>query len=97
MTLGQKIKQRREELGYTQVELAQKTQTSQPYISRLEKDDFNPSTQMIVNIAVALNMSIDYLLLDDRKAEQKISSIQKKLKGGETNGKNKLFKTGSNM
>ncbi|MDE5835341.1 MAG: helix-turn-helix domain-containing protein, partial [Ruminococcus sp.] len=46
------------------VELAQKTQTSQPYISRLEKDDFNPSTQMIVNIAVALDMSIDYLLLD---------------------------------
>lgn len=68
MTLGQKIKHRREELGYTQTELAQKTQTSQPYISRLEKDDFNPSTQMIVNIAVALDMSIDYLLLDGRKA-----------------------------
>ena len=68
MTLGQKIKHRREELGYTQAELARKTQTSQPYISRLEKDDFNPSTQMIVNIAVALDMSIDYLLLDGRKA-----------------------------
>ncbi|MDE6781624.1 MAG: helix-turn-helix domain-containing protein [Ruminococcus sp.] len=64
MTLGQKIRNRRTELGYTQTELAQKTQTSQPYISRLEKDNFNPSTQMIVNIAVALNISIDYLLLD---------------------------------
>ena len=68
MTLGQKIKQRREELGYTQTELAQKTQTSQPYISRLEKDDFNPSTQMIISIAVTLDVSIDYLLLDGRKA-----------------------------
>ena len=68
MTLGQKIKHRREELGYTQAELAQKTQTSQPYISRLEKDDFNPSTQMIISIAVTLGVSIDYLLLDDRKA-----------------------------
>lgn len=68
MTLGQKIRNRREELGYTQTELARKTQTSQPYISRLEKDDFNPSTQMIVNIAVTLGVSIDYLLLDDRKA-----------------------------
>ncbi|MDE5620767.1 MAG: helix-turn-helix domain-containing protein [Ruminococcus sp.] len=68
MTLGQKIKKRRDELSYTQVELAQKTQTSQPYISRLEKGDFNPSTQMIVNIAVALGVSIDYLLLDGRKA-----------------------------
>lgn len=68
MTLGQKIKLRREELGYTQAELAQKTQTSQPYISRLEKDDFNPSTQMIISIAVTLGVSIDYLLLDGRKA-----------------------------
>lgn len=67
MTLGQKIKHRREELGYTQTELAQKTQTSQPYISRLEKDDFNPSTQMIISIAVTLDVSIDYLLLDGRK------------------------------
>ena len=68
MTLGQKIRNRREELGYTQAELARKTQTSQPYISRLEKDDFNPSTQMIISIAVTLGVSIDYLLLDDRKA-----------------------------
>lgn len=68
MTLGQKIKHRREELGYTQVELARKTQTSQPYISRLEKDDFNPSTQMIISIAITLDVSIDYLLLDGRKA-----------------------------
>ncbi len=64
MTLGQKIRHRREELGYTQTELARKTQTSQPYISRLEKDDFNPSTQMIISIAVTLGVSIDYLLLD---------------------------------
>lgn len=68
MTLGQKIKLRREELGYTQAELARKTQTSQPYISRLEKGDFNPSTQVVVSIAVTLDLSIDYLLLDDRKA-----------------------------
>ena len=68
MTLGQKVKKRREELGYTQVELAKRTQTSQPYISRLEKDDFNPSTQMIVSIAVTLGVSIDYLLIEDKKA-----------------------------
>ena len=68
MTLGQKVRNRREELGYTQNELAQKTHTSQPYISRLEKDDFNPSVQMIISIAVTLGVSIDYLLLDGRKA-----------------------------
>lgn len=64
MTLGQKVKHRREELGYTQEELAQKMQTSQPYVSRLEKDDFNPSVQMIVSIAATLGVSIDYLLLE---------------------------------
>ena len=68
MTFGKKIRTRREELGYTQVELAQKMQTSQPYISRLEKDSFNPSMSMIINIATALNISVDYLLFDDRKA-----------------------------
>ncbi len=68
MTLGQKIKYCREMLGYTQTELADKTQVCQSYISRLERDGFNPSSQMIVNIASALGVSIDYLLLDDRKA-----------------------------
>ncbi len=68
MTLGQKVRLRRKELGYTQVELAKRTQTSQPYISRLEKDDFNPSTQMIVSIAVILRVSIDYLLIEDKQA-----------------------------
>ena len=32
MTFGQKMKYRREELGYTQSELAQKVHTTQPYI-----------------------------------------------------------------
>lgn len=64
MTFGQKIKSRREELGYTQEELAQKINSSQPYISRLERDSFNPSKQMIIGIAITLGMSIDYLLLD---------------------------------
>ena len=68
MTLGQKVKHCREKIGYTQVELAKRTQTSQPYISRLEKDDFNPSTQMIVSIAVILRVSIDYLLIEDKQA-----------------------------
>ncbi|MCM1316389.1 MAG: helix-turn-helix domain-containing protein [Alistipes senegalensis] len=68
MTFGQKIKSRREELGYTQVELAQKVHTTQPYISRLERGWFNPSMKMIRNIAATLNISTDYLLFDDQKA-----------------------------
>ena len=37
--------------------------------SRFKKDDFNPSTQMVVSIAVTLVVSIDYLLIEtERKA-----------------------------
>lgn len=68
MTLGQKIKNRREEMKMTQTELARKTKTSQPYISQLESDSFNPSTQMIVSIARSLDVSIDYLLVEERRA-----------------------------
>ena len=67
MTFGQKIKYRREELGYTQSELAQKVHTTQPYISRLERGWFNPSMRMIVQIATVLNIGTDYLLFNDRK------------------------------
>lgn len=44
MTFGQKIKIRREELGYTQAELAERVHTTQPYVSRLERGWFNFST-----------------------------------------------------
>ena len=67
MTLGQKIKQRRKKLKITQVELAKKMKTSQSYVSQVESDDLNPSTPMIVNIALLLNLSIDYLLLEERR------------------------------
>lgn len=71
MTFGQKIKNRRKELGYTQAELAELVHTTQPYVSRLERGWFNPSMQMIVKISTALNISVDYLLFDNRKVEQK--------------------------
>lgn len=65
MKFGQKVKSRREELGYTQEELAKKIRTTQPYISRLERGHFNPSMNMIVKISTALFISVDYLLLDE--------------------------------
>ncbi len=68
MTFGQKVRLRREELGYTQTELAKKVHTTQPYVSRLERNNFNPSMKMIKNIADALRISTDYLLFDNREA-----------------------------
>lgn len=62
MTLGNRIKNRREELKLTQVELATKTELSQGYISLLEKGAFDPTAPMIVRLVVALTMSADELL-----------------------------------
>ena len=68
MTFGQKIKYRRKELGYTQKELAKRVHTTQPYVSRLERGLFNPSMRMIVKMSTVLDISVDYLLFDDRDA-----------------------------
>lgn len=79
MTFGQKVRLRREELDYTQTELAKKVRTTQPYVSRLERGNFNPSMKMIINIATALRISIDYLLLDtvEESTQDKIVSVRK--------------------
>lgn len=68
MTFGQKMKIRRQELGYTQTELAERLKSTQPYISRLEKGSFNPSMKMIAKISTALDISVDYLLFDAKEA-----------------------------
>lgn len=68
MTLGNRIRNRREELGLTQPELAYKAKASQPYISRLEKGEIRPSMQMLINLSSALNMSIDEMLKDEKRA-----------------------------
>lgn len=75
MTFGQKIRNRREELGYTQAELARKVHTTQPYVSRLERGNFNPSMKMIVKMATTLCISVDYLLFDDRKAVKTLDKV----------------------
>ena len=70
MTFGQKIKNRRRELGMTQIELAFITQLSQPYISMLEKGQFNPTAPVIIKLAVVLDLPADELLgiSDTKKA-----------------------------
>lgn len=62
MTLGNRIRNCRAEHGMTQVELAKKAGLSQGYLSELEKDKFNPTTPVIIGIAVALDLSVDELL-----------------------------------
>ena len=70
MTLGNRIRSRREELGLTQPELAEKTLLSQGYISRVESGKHNPTAHVVATFAKALSISADELLgiNDERRA-----------------------------
>ena len=65
MTLGEKIKLLRKEMGWSQDGLAQKIDTDGRQISRYENGKFLPSADAIIKLAQVFNVSIDYLLIDD--------------------------------
>ena len=62
MTFGNKIRNRREELGLTQQELAQRSRLSQGYISILENEDYIPKSTALLVLALALEMPYTELL-----------------------------------
>lgn len=73
--LGRIIKERRKELGLTQEELAEKTGTSQPYISELEKGKKdNPTVATLTKLAEVLKINLEELSLAiaNRKERMKL-------------------------
>ena len=62
MTLGNRIKSRREELGMTQIELAESARLSQGHISKTENGSFVPKDSTIIVLAVALRLEPEELL-----------------------------------
>ena len=68
MTIGNKIRSRREELGLTQVELAKKAKVTQGSISRIEGNTLIPKATTLMVLAFALNLAPDAFLKDERRA-----------------------------
>lgn len=62
MTLGERLKMRRKQLGYSQHELAEKSGILQNQISRYEADTNMPTSEALVKLAKALNVTSDWLL-----------------------------------
>ena len=62
MTLGQKIKEKRQDLGITKEELADNLGTTPQHISAIEQDKRTPSLQLLVKLAEELGATVDYLL-----------------------------------
>ena len=62
MSVGERIKARRGELGWTQESLAQKAGISKSFLSELENGKRRVSADNLLEIARTLSVSLDYLM-----------------------------------
>lgn len=82
--VGERIRRRRSELGWTQDVLAQKAGISKSFLSDLENGKRSISADNLLHIARALGLSLDYLMTGgegDREAEPPEVQIPKGLAG----------------
>ena len=68
--VGERIKKRRLELGWTQDQLCQKAGISKGFLSDLENDKRSVSAENLLEIARALSLSLDYLMTGTASQEQ---------------------------
>lgn len=62
--IGARIQKRRTEMKMTQAELAERIDTNQKHLSRIEGGYHRCTLDLIVAIAKALDVSVDYLIAD---------------------------------
>lgn len=78
---GDRIRKLREELGWTQEELAERIGTEVLSINRYENNKTTPDVNKIAAIAEALECSVDYLLdLTDSPAPKHLEASELKTK-----------------
>ena len=65
MSFGEKLKKLRKEKGWSQDELASHAEIDGRQVSRYENDRVMPSVDVIIKMAKAYDVSIDYLLVED--------------------------------
>ncbi len=81
MTFGKRLKYERENRGWSQIFLSQKTGISNAVLSHYEREIRNPDPETIKKLATVLEVSADYLLglsdyknLDDYKKEKRLGA-----------------------
>lgn len=91
--IGNKIKQKRKEMGYSQEELAEMCEISVSYVGHIERGSKKMSIPIAVSIAHALQLSLDYLFLDAADTEENILlSVNSLLKQGDKKQAEALLK-----
>lgn len=68
-TVGDRIKKRRTELGWTQDQLAQKAGISKSFLSELENSKRSVSADNLLDIARVLAVSLDFLMTGEASHE----------------------------
>lgn len=63
--IGKRLKEIRKQKGMTQKQLAEMIGVSVSTIKKWEQDIVDPNTSAMISIAVALNVSLDYLFGND--------------------------------
>ena len=67
--LGNAIRKKRKETGWTIADLADHSNISEDFIGKIERGTDVPSIQTLVSIANALNVGLDYLIGNDLEQE----------------------------
>lgn len=87
VTIGDRIKQKRKELGLTQAELGQKLNVTDRAVSKWEQNEGNPDMSLIAPLANVLGVTLDYLItgkqeetisLDDMDDKKRLSWVIKR-------------------
>ena len=75
-TVGQRIRKRRTELGWTQDVLAKKAGISKSFLSDLENGKRNVGADTLYDIARVLSLSLDYLMTGKEGETEPASEVQ---------------------
>lgn len=81
-SIGKRIRAVRKKRNMTQIQLAGKAFISESYMALIELDKRNPSTDVIIRLAEVLNVSADYLLLNDTQNDTALFNEWKALMKG---------------
>lgn len=83
LSIGQRISLLRKQNNWSQIELSKKISASREIISRYERNESQPSIEMIIKMAKAFNVTVDFLIGQsesatfDKDTVNRINDIQK--------------------